>query len=99
MDNPPANTATLTQTPGHRAVYWIAGAVLAIGGALAARFLAPALGETLRAIVTSAGHLAAGAGLLVIAVGVRNRVRQANAAVQADADASVSKNSRSAGDK
>jgi hypothetical protein len=72
--------------PARIAAYWIIGVTLALTGALVARFVAPGLAETHRAIISVAGHLAAGAGLLVIAIGVRNRLRVAGAAASSGAD-------------
>ncbi|MDR0901765.1 MAG: hypothetical protein LBM92_03235 [Opitutaceae bacterium] len=67
--------------------YWVGGIALALAGALAVRFLASGLAETPRAIAATAGHLAAGAGLMLIAIGVRKRVWQSGATTQAGADA------------
>ncbi len=51
-------------------LYWIAGALIALGGGALVRFTPQEGTVALRVI----GHLLAGFGLLVIAVGVRNRL-------------------------
>lgn len=52
------------------ALYWITGTLIALGGGALVRFTAEEGTVALRVI----GHLLAGSGLLVIAVGVRNRL-------------------------
>ncbi|MDR2675829.1 MAG: hypothetical protein LBC18_13445 [Opitutaceae bacterium] len=69
------------------AAHWVIGPALALAGALAARFLAPGFAGTPGAVISAAGHLAAGAGLLVIVLGVRRRVWQADAAARLAAGA------------
>ena len=52
------------------ALYWIAGTLIALGGGALVRFT-PEEGTVVLRVI---GHLLAGGGLLVIAVGVRNRL-------------------------
>jgi len=59
--------------------HWLAGLALAAVGVAAARLLAPALSDTPRSVVTLLGQVIALSGLLVIALGVRRRVRDAAA--------------------
>ncbi|MBI5380946.1 MAG: hypothetical protein HZA31_03500 [Opitutae bacterium] len=55
--------------------YWIGGTLAAFGGVALARLVAPSLEGKIRVYVTLAGQLLALAGLLVICIGVRQRLR------------------------
>lgn len=57
--------------------YWVAGVVVALAGVLLARGLAPRLATEARAWVEVVGQLMGLAGLLIIALGVRRRLRAA----------------------
>lgn len=54
-------------------IHWIAGAILALGGAAAARLTGDHPAEMTGVIIHVAGVLGGGLGLLIIAVGVRRR--------------------------
>lgn len=55
------------------AAHWIAGAGLALGGAVAARLTGDHPAAFAGAVIHVIGLLGAGVGLLIIAVGVRRR--------------------------
>lgn len=57
--------------------HWLAGLALAAVGVVSARLLAPALPAVPGSIVAFLGQMTALSGLLVIALGVRRRVRSA----------------------
>lgn len=61
----------------------LAGLALAAAGVVLARFVAPALAPEFRAIAALAGTMIAASGLLVIALGVRHRMRLEAAAIAA----------------
>lgn len=61
--------------------HWLAGLVLAAAGVAIARLIAPAFADRARAALALAGELVALAGLLVIALGIRRRIRRASATV------------------
>lgn len=58
--------------------YWIAGIALAVLGVLLARGFVPTGFGLSGLVAVAGGRLLAGAGLLVLAVGVSRRVRREN---------------------
>jgi hypothetical protein len=65
------------KTPLHDSLaHWINGSFIAFLGVVLVRVVAPALDGRLRLASMLAGQLIALAGLLVIALGVRRRVRR-----------------------
>jgi hypothetical protein len=58
---------------------WLAGIATSMSGVALARMLAPSLDKPLRLYTTVGGQILALAGLFIIAVGVRNRIRKASA--------------------
>lgn len=60
--------------------YWLAGLALAALGVVLARLVAPAFETRTRAGLALVGELAALAGLFVIVLGIRRRVRLASEA-------------------
>lgn len=59
-------------------MHWLLGVMMALAGVVLARSVGPALSQPSKAWVTVSGQVLAVTGLLVIAVGVRNRVRDAD---------------------
>lgn len=67
--------------------YWIGGTLAALSGAFVARFVGPGMSEEkLRPVVTVLGQALALAGLFVIMLGVRKRLRRANEALAREQD-------------
>ena len=64
--------------------HWVAGTSVALAGVGLTRILAPALHGGLAAAAAVTGQLLALAGLLLIALGVRQRFRQSQAEVCGD---------------
>ena len=62
--------------------HWLAGIALAAVGVVVARLLAPAFDVRLRAALALLGELTALAGLYVIVLGIRRRLRLASAAAE-----------------
>ena len=58
--------------------FWIAGTLVAVGGVACARVIGPSLTGTLRISFTLAGQLLALAGLFIICLGVRRRIKQSD---------------------
>ena len=67
--------------------YWAIGTSLAFLGVALARVIGPALAEApARRYTAAGGHVLVGLGLFVICLGVRNRLRAANADTAAEPD-------------
>ena len=67
--------------------YWAIGTSLAFLGVALARVIGPALaGDAARRYTAAGGHVLVGLGLFVICLGVRNRLRAANADTAAEPD-------------
>lgn len=68
-------------TPALRASarHWIFGTLVALGGVALNRVVAPAFSGEARAWFEAAGKLIAFAGLFVLALGIRRRIRAAQA--------------------
>lgn len=62
--------------------HWLAGIALAIVGVVVARFVAPAFEARPRAGLALLGELTALAGLYVIVLGIRRRLRLASATAE-----------------
>lgn len=60
--------------PAKTALYWISGIATSLLGVALVRLVAPQLAEKPAAILGAIGHIVALAGLVVIAIGVRQRV-------------------------
>jgi hypothetical protein len=61
-------------------LYWTAGIAISLAGVATVRLVAPQYAGRPAAILGAIGHLVALAGLLVIAIGVRQRVWENHAA-------------------
>lgn len=58
--------------------YWIAGSVAAFAGVALTRLVAPSLEGNLKIYTAVGGQLLALAGLFIICLGVRRRIKQAS---------------------
>ena len=58
------------------AKFWITGVVVALAGVALARVVGPGLAGTTRIVVVVAGQFLALAGLFIICLGVRRRIKQ-----------------------
>jgi hypothetical protein len=59
--------------------HWISGTLLALAGVAISRLLAPGFEERVRAWLMAGGQFVALSGLFIILMGIRRRLRLANA--------------------